>query len=145
MKVDKYTVDYKEVRAKKIAWVEINANIYNLCLQHSPPDLESVFKANIIWDKIMLDQDIIRLIHVIWYITHKQNNKMMSTMAYVEALLEFAMTSWELKQSKIHYYALFKSRLDTVMANGRKPGYHLKLYGNHWKRLVVTEGIVDDK
>ena len=47
MKVDKYMVNYKEVRAKKIAWVELNERIQNLCLQHSLQDLESVLKANI--------------------------------------------------------------------------------------------------
>ena len=39
MKFEKYMVKYKEVWSEKIAWVEINANIYNLCLQYSPPDL----------------------------------------------------------------------------------------------------------
>ena len=47
MKVDKYMVNYKEVRAKKIAWVELNERIQNLCLQHSLQDLESVLKAKI--------------------------------------------------------------------------------------------------
>ena len=56
MKVSKYMVIYKEVIVKKIAWVELNAKIYNLCPQHSPPYLELVLNANSRWDKIILDQ-----------------------------------------------------------------------------------------
>ena len=29
-----------------------------------------------------------------------------------------------------------------MTAHGGHPGYHLKLYNKHWKRLMVTEGIV---
>ena len=76
MKVDKYMVTYKEVRAKKISWIELNANIYNFCLQHNPLDLESVLKSNSRWDTIMADHDIIGLFHVVRDITHKQDEKM---------------------------------------------------------------------
>ena len=73
MKVDNYMVNYKDVREKKIAWVEINENISNFLLQHSTPYLESVLKSNSKWDKIMTDQDIILLLQVIQYITHKKD------------------------------------------------------------------------
>ena len=46
-KVDNHMVKYKEVRAKKISWVELNVDIYNVCLQHSPLDMESLLKAKI--------------------------------------------------------------------------------------------------
>ena len=55
------------------------------------------------------------------------------------------MTYQEPKHSKTHYYDLFKSRQDTVMVHGGHPGYHIKLYEKHWKRLMVTEGIVEKK
>ena len=135
VKVDKYMVKYKEVRAKKISWVELNWKVYNLCMQHCPPDLESVLKLNSRWDKIMADQDWIGLFHVIWDITHKQDENIQSTMAYVEAFLEFTTTYQEPKQLNTVYYALFKSIQDTVMANDGHPGYHLKLYeiiGTNW-------------
>ena len=32
-----------------------------------------------------------------------------------------------------------------VTAHGGHLGYHLKLYDNHWKILMVTEGIVDEQ
>ena len=76
MEIDKYMLIYKEVWAKKIAWVELNVRIYNFFMKHSPPDLDSVFKANSIWFKIMTDQDGIWLINVIRYITQKQDEKM---------------------------------------------------------------------
>ena len=56
MKVDKYMIKYKEVRAKKTVWVELNAKIYNLCLKHITPGLELALKANSRRDKIMADQ-----------------------------------------------------------------------------------------
>ena len=77
-------VECKEIRANKIAWVELTTKIYNLCLQHRPPDLESVLKANSRWDTAMADQDEIGLLLVIWGITYKQDKKMQITMAYVE-------------------------------------------------------------
>ena len=52
-----------------------NENIYNLCLQHSSPDLESVLNTNSIWDNIMADQYVILVLHVIREITHKQDEK----------------------------------------------------------------------
>ena len=109
MKVDKYMVKYKEVIAKKIALVEFNANIYNLCLQHSPPDLKSVLTSNSRWDKILADQYGFVLIHVIWDITQKQDEKMQSTMEYVKVFLQFSMTYHEPKQSNTDSYALLKS------------------------------------
>ena len=44
MKFYKYMVKYKEFRSNKIVWVQLNTNIYNLCLQHIPPELELVLK-----------------------------------------------------------------------------------------------------
>ena len=93
----------------------------------------------------MADQDITWLLHVIWYITHKQDEKMQSTMAYIKEFLEFATTYQEPKQPNTEYYALFKSRRDTVTAYGRHPGYHLKLYVKHWKILMVAEGVIDEQ
>ena len=104
--------------------------------------MESVLKENSRCDKIMVDQDGLGLIHVIWYITHKQDKMMHSTMTYVEALLEFATTYQDPNYSNTDSYALLKSIRDTVTAHGRQPGYHLKLYDEHWKILVVTEGVV---
>ena len=52
------------------------------------------------WNKSMAYQDVIAPIHVIWDITHKQDDKMQSTMAYVEAFLKFATTCQEPKQPK---------------------------------------------
>ena len=66
-------------------------------------------------------------------------------MAYVEAFLEFSTTYQEPNQSNTDYYALFKSRQDTAMAHDRQPRYHLKLYYNNWKRLMVTEGIIGEQ
>ena len=43
MKDHSYMLKYKEVRAKKIAWVELNANIRNLCLEQSTPGLKLLF------------------------------------------------------------------------------------------------------
>ena len=83
MKVNKYKVEYNKNRANKIAWVELNAKIYNLCLKRSPPDLDSVLKANRKWDTVMVDQDVICLLLVIQDITHKQNENNQSAMAYV--------------------------------------------------------------
>ena len=54
--------------------------------------MESVLKVNSRWDKIMEDQYGIGLLHVIWDITHKQDEKMKSTMAYVKVFLEFSTT-----------------------------------------------------
>ena len=119
-------------QSKNIAWVELNAKIYILCLQHRPPDLELSLKENSIWDKIMAYQDGIGLLHVIWDITHKQDENMQSTMAYVEAFLEFSTTCQEPKQSNTHYYTIFRSIQDTVTAHGGNLGYHLKLYDGKW-------------
>ena len=83
-------VEYTDIRGKKIACVELNAKSYNLCIQHSPPDRESVLKANRKWDTVMADQDGIGLLLAIWDITHNQEEKMQRTMAYVEAFIEFA-------------------------------------------------------
>ena len=66
-------------------------------------------------------------------------------MAYVKAFLEFSMTYQDPKQSNTDYYALLKSRQDMVTAHAGQPRYHLKLYDKYWKRLMVTEGIVDKK
>ena len=93
----------------------------------------------------MAYQDGIGLLHVIWGITHKQDEKMQSNMAYLKAFLEFATTYQDPNQSNTDYYALFNSRQDTVTAHGGQPIYHLKLYDKHWKRLVVTEGIIDSQ
>ena len=70
---------------------------------------------------------------------------MQSTMAYIKEFLEFATTYQEPKHSNTDYYALLKSIRNTVTAHGGHPGYHLKLYDNHWKRLIVIEVIVNKK
>ena len=98
--------------------------------------MESVLKASSIWDTVMADQYAIGLILMIQDITHKKYEKMQSTMAYVKAFLELFTTYQDPKQSKIDYYALFKSRRYTVTAHGSQPGYRLKLYDNHCKRLM---------
>ena len=64
-------------------------------------------------------------------------------MAYVEAFLEFFTAYQDPTQSNIDYHVLFKSRPYMVTAHGGHLGYHLKLYDNHWKILMVTEGVVD--
>ena len=145
MEVDNYMVKYKDIKANKITWVELNAKIYNFCLQHSPPDLESVLKVNSIWDKTMSDQDGIGLLHMIQYITHKQYENMQSMIAYVKAFLEFSTTYQEPNQFITDYYDMFKSRRDTVTVHGGQPGYHLKLYAKNWNKLMVTEIIVDEQ
>ena len=91
MTVDKYIVKYKKIRKMVMAWVELNAKIYNLCLKHSPPDLELVLKANI--------RFIMGMLHVIWDIIHKYDNKMHRMMAYDTAFLEFSTTYQDPKQS----------------------------------------------
>ena len=53
------------------------------------------------------------------------------------------MTYQDPKQSNTYYYVMFKSIKGMVMAYIGQLGYHLKLYGKHWKRLMVMEGIVD--
>ena len=107
-------------------WVELNTKKYIYNLQHSPPDLESVLKVYSGWDTVMADQDVIVLILVIQDITHNQDEKMQSTMAYAEALFEFATTYHEPKQSNTDYYALLKSRRYMVTAHDRQPGYNPK-------------------
>ena len=110
MKVDKYMLKYTEMSAKKITWVELNEKIYSFYLQHSPPDLELLLKANSIWDKILVDQSGIRMLHVIWDVTHKQDENMQITIAYINTFPEFSTTYEEPKQSNTDYYALFKLR-----------------------------------
>ena len=90
----------------------------------------------------MAHQDVIELIHVIWDITHKEDNNMQSTMVYVEAFLEFSTTYQEPNQFITDYYDMFKSRRDTVTVHGGQPGYHLKRYAKNWNKLMVTERIV---
>ena len=65
---------------KTNAWEELNAQIYNLCLQHFPPVLESVMKANSRWEKISCDQNGISFLLVIRDIMHKKDKKMQMTM-----------------------------------------------------------------
>ena len=84
------------------------------------------------------------MIHVIQDINNKQDENIQSTMTYAEEFLEFAATYQDLKQSNIDYWALFKSRRDTVTAHGGQPGYNLKMYDKHWKRLMATKGIIDE-
>ena len=105
--------------------------------------MDLVLKIKSRWDTVMVGQDGIGLLLVICKITHKQDGKIQSTVAYIKAFLEFATTYQEPKQSKIDYYAMLKSRRDVVMAHFGQLGYHLKLYDKHWKSLMVTEGIVD--
>ena len=65
---------------KTNAWEELNAQIYNLCLQHFPLVLESVMKANSRWEKISCDQNGISFLLVIRDIMHKKDKKMQMTM-----------------------------------------------------------------
>ena len=113
---------------KTTAWEEINKNIYNLCLQHCPPVLESVIKANSIWENILCDQNEIVLLLVLRDIKHEQDKKIKSTMSYVEAFLIFSTTFQSEKQKNTSYYELFKYRRDTVKYHGGQPGYHERLY-----------------
>ena len=59
---------------------------------------------------VMEDQDRILIILVMRYITHKQDNKMHSNMAYVQTFLEFSTTYQDPKQSNTDYYTLLKPR-----------------------------------
>ena len=51
METQIYIIDLKEYKMKTNALEGLNAQIYNLCLQHFPPVLESVMKANSRWEK----------------------------------------------------------------------------------------------
>ena len=93
------------------AWEELNANIYTLCLHHCPPVLELVLKANSIWENISCNQNGIGLLLVIRDITHKQDEKIQSTMLYVKAPLELLTTFQSEKQTNTSYYENFKSHL----------------------------------
>ena len=113
---------------KTNAWEELNANIYNICLQHFPPVIGSILKSNSRWENILCDQNRIGFLLVIRDITHKQDEKMQIMMLYVEAFLEFSATFQSAKQTNTSYYDLFKSRQDTVKSHGSQPGYHELLY-----------------
>ena len=52
METQIYIIDLKEYKMKTNAWEELNANICNICLQHCPPVLGSVLKANNRWENI---------------------------------------------------------------------------------------------
>ena len=73
METQIYIIDMKEYKIKRNAWEELNANICNIFLQHCPPVLESVLKANSRWGNISCDQNEIGLLLVIRDITHKQD------------------------------------------------------------------------
>ena len=73
METQIYIIDMKECKIKTNAWEDLNTKIYNLCLQNCPPVLESVLKANIIWENISCKQNGIGLLLVIRDITHKQD------------------------------------------------------------------------
>ena len=104
METQIYIIDMKEYKTKTNSWEELNAQIYNLCLQHCPPVLELVLKANSRWEKISCDQNGIGLLLVIRDITHKQDENMQSTMSYVEAFLELSTTFQSTKQTNKSYY-----------------------------------------
>ena len=47
-----FIIDLNEYKMKTDAWEDLNARIYNLCLQHCLLVLEPVQKANSRWGKI---------------------------------------------------------------------------------------------
>ena len=49
METQIYIIDLKEFKMKTNAWEDLNANIYNLCLQHYPPVLVLVLKTKSRW------------------------------------------------------------------------------------------------
>ena len=57
-------------------------------------------------------------------ITHKQDESVQSTLAYVKMFLEWTLTYQGNGQSNTDYYTLFLSRIDTIRPHGREPGFH---------------------
>ena len=110
-------------------------------LQHCPKDLEAELRNHTEWDVTELEQDVIALLGIIWYVRLNLKESRQGTMNFVNCDVELKTTAQSSNKTTDEYYKVFGARKDTVNAHGGEDGHHKQMFEDRLAAMLIDKGI----
>ena len=126
-KYQAYVEDRKAYKAESSAWRENQTRAYMLFTAHCPEGLLEELKQVPGWDAVETEHNAIRLLTMLWDISHGKKVKKQGTMAKVEANLALMMCMQSETQTLNKYAKIFNAQVEVINANGGQAGYNTEL------------------
>ena len=131
METDIYMLHYKNWLSEDLNWKTNRSRVYNLVLQHCPPDLEEILKTMKAWSGVSSGYDAIGLLKMLRDVAHDQTESKQTVMGFVEAIAELFTYHQSEKESDDEYGIMFNAYVDSIKAHGGQPWHHPGLAKQH--------------
>ena len=135
METDIYMLHYKSWLTKDLNWKTNRSRVYNLILQHCPPDLEEILKTMKSWTTVSSGYDAIGLLKMLRDVAHDQTESKQTVMGFVESIAELFTYHQSEKETDDEYGIMFNAYVESIKAHGRNPWHHPGLAKQHQQRI----------
>ena len=119
-----YIEDQKELRKEKREYKEIAPKIWNLFLNHCPPETCLRLEAQPKWVSNQLSREPVELGKTLRALSEAFDVTKNEMMSIVDAYITLFMKYQGKTASIDDFLRLFRSRIDTIESHGGTPGYH---------------------